>query len=69
MSVWCVPKKAPSMYSIGSWMNWKPGRPTPSKDWWSVPPVLRIVMPVAPRSLTASIQASKTGFIAAFSCR
>ena len=34
-----------------------------------MPPVLRIVMRVAPRSFTASIQASKTGFIAAFSWR
>ena len=69
MSVWWVPKKVPSMYSIGSWMNWKPGSPTPSKDWWSVPPVLRIVMRVAPRSFTDSIHASKTGFTAAFSWR
>src|ERR1035438_466841 len=31
-------------------MNWKPGSPTASKDWWSVPPVLRMVTAVAPRS-------------------
>ena len=37
-------------YSISSWMNWKPGRPMPSNDWWSVPPVLEIVSVVAPIS-------------------
>ena len=68
MSVWCVAKKPPS-YSIGSWMNWKPGRPTASNDWWSVPPVLRIVTRLAPRSSTAAIQLSNTGFTAEFSWR
>ena len=35
MFEWCVRVS----YSTGSWMNWKPGRPTASNDRWSVPPV------------------------------
>ena len=50
-------------------MNWNPGMPTASKASWSVPPVLRMVSVVTPRSLSGSIHCAKMGAMAAFSCR
>ncbi len=55
-------------YPTSSWMNWKPGRPTASKDSWSVPRVFRMVTVVAPRSFSGSSHVSKIGTTAAFSC-
>ena len=35
-------------------MNWKPGSPTASYDWWSVPPVLRTVNPATLKVMEGS---------------
>ena len=54
-------------YSIVSWMNWKPGRPTASKDWWSVPPVSRIVSVVhadVVERLHPRLEDRRDGFVA-----
>src|SRR5882757_8930678 len=37
-------------------MNWKPGTPTASKDRWSVPPVLRLLIVVTLRSFNGAIE-------------
>ena len=50
-------------------MNWKPGMPTASNDTWSVPPVLRMVMVVTPRSFSGSIHCERSGATAAFPCK
>jgi len=56
-------------YSTTSWMNWKPGRPMASKDWWSVPPVLATVIVEAPISRKGMSQGRKTVRTASFPWR
>ena len=46
-----------------------PKQPTPSKDWWSVPPVLLMVTVVAPKSLNGSSHAVKISLHASLPCK
>ena len=59
--MWVTP-----LYSISSWMNWNPGRPTLSNDWWSVPPVFLAVIVVMPSARNGSIHSRKIGATASF---